>query len=279
MNDNLKSYVEAEHFIESMGDIYCVRDTCDGCPYKDECVSEEADLEVSQKTPIRTCIGTDKEEAFGEGTDRAYKIGLDSKELKNKEYDEYKNKRFYTDEGYLPESRFVIIKEVKYKDDPYIVYNQDDDKYYCVRQVCSECPHFNECKPKIRKEVRDYITVAFDLRSQEPRCNALVTREPKWEEIFQNASLREQPELYHIIHLIFKNSKYQVNTKEDRVYWEWLDEMFYKNQTEAYYTYILYSKVKKEPENKQAVKELDEQIEYLLSKYEEYVRNRGKNDK
>lgn len=271
--DEIKNYSECEYFVEYMGDIYCIKDDgCENCKYKGVCEFEEGEIEVSLKTPVRMCIGVDNEGTFGDGQDKAYKYGLNLDEIPDSKTSQNKL-RYLSDDGYLPESRFGILKQVDepQQEDPYIVYNAKDKKHYCIRQVCSECEKFKECKPIIIKEQKAYITVALDLRSQEPRCNTYVSREPLWVKIFENDTLRENPELFEPINILFKNHPdLQIDIHSDKTYWEWLDYMFFMDKTEAYYFYLLYADAKKHPDSNKKRKALWAQMEFFVNSYKEF---------
>lgn len=272
--EELKFYTEAEQFIEQFGEMYCVRESCDDCPYKDDCEHTEGALEIHSKTPVRMCIGIDNQLAFS--NDDAYKPGLDYDEFN--ELSKEHNLRYLSNSGYLPESKNVVIKEVEEREAPYIVYNEQDDKYYCIRQVCSECEHFKECNPKLSIQQRKYITVALDLSSQEPRCNAIVSKEPKWIDVFQNNTLKkEHTEIWNLINELFHNLG--VQTQTDKTFWLWCDKMFFRDMTEGYFLYILYADSKLDPNNKSKLKALAEQIEYLHNDYLEFSRDKSRKTK
>ena len=260
----LEHYVEAEHFVEYMGEIYCVKDDCSNCKYKNECESVEADIECSLKTPVRFCVGVDNETVFE--NDDAYLYGLDIKQLKQP-YNLW-NHRFLDNTGYLPESRFAIHKIVQKPETekPYIIFNDTDKKHYCIRQVCSECEHKSTCKPEIVKEKRQYITVALDLRSQEPRANTYVTKEPNWIKVFQNDSLRAMPDLFLPINNLF--TELGVDIEHDPIYWTWLDKMFFIDKTVAYNYYN--STVKAKGGDEKDLKQFEQDTQDLIENFEQF---------
>lgn len=278
----LKHYVESEYFVEQMGEILCLRENCEGCEYSNDCEWVEAQAITNLKMPIRLCIGVDNEATFNDDTQ--YKYGLDYKEINSKDF-HISNLRYYhkdgNTDGYLPESNYTIIKEIPEPDElsPYQIYNEFDDKYYCIRQVCSECPDFKTCKPTITKVKRQYITTALDLQSQEPRCNTIVTKEPNWIKIFRNDSLRKQDKLLGLVDHLFKNHPdLQVDIERDSTYWSWLDYRFYQDLTDLYKLYVRFNEFKQDPNNETKRNNLEKLLNEIVDDYLLYKsKRRSKN--
>ena len=161
----------------------------------------------------------------------------------------------------------------------YIVYNPDDGKNYCIDQNgCSNCKLFKECKCEVVVGRKNYTISSLDLRSQEPRANTFVAREPEWVKVFQNDTLREKPELLMALNNLFTNHpELQVNVDTDKKYWAWLDSVLFYDKSLAYELGILVMKLQKDSDNKALRKELTSLVDEIINDYQGFKYGDKKN--
>ena len=229
---DLTFIVEQERFVESRGDYFCVAKSCDGCPYVDFCETEEAELEINLIPATRRSIGTAKIEGA---------TIFDSVPISEVESNTKVNNRWEHPDGYLTRNDTKIYKKItslptKYEDNeiPYILFEEDKEAYYCVKQTCDDCPYDKEgCEVELEYAKNDMKIVATDVRSQEPRGFTLLSREPEWVAVFVNDSLREIEGLLVYIDMIFKE-EFKVDIKTSQHYFAYLDNRFFFNKEVLY---------------------------------------------
>ena len=230
--EDLTFVVEQERFVESRGHWFCVAKNCDGCPHIDFCETEEDELEVNLIPATRRSIGTAE---ITEG------LIFDSVKISDIESNTKAHNRWEDPDGYLTRKDTKIYKRVEhlpkpYKDNeiPYILFEEDKEAYYCVKQVCDNCPFdMNGCEVKLEYEKNVMKIVATDVRSQEPRGFTLLSREPNWVAVFVNDSLREINGLLTYIDMVFKD-EFKVDIKTSQHYFAYLDNRFFFNKEVLY---------------------------------------------
>jgi len=229
---DLTFVVEQERFVESRGDWFCVALNCDNCPYTDFCETEEDELEINLIPATRRSIGTSKIEGA---------TILDSIPISEVKGNTKINNRWESPDGYMTRNDTKIYKRVislptdyKLNEIPYILFAEDKEAYYCVRQTCDDCPFDKEgCEVELEYKANDMKIVATDVRSQEPRGFTLLSREPNWVSVFVNDSLREIQGLLTYIDLIFKE-EFKVDVKTSQHYFAYLDDRFFFDKTVLY---------------------------------------------
>lgn len=233
---NLGNVVEEGQFIKYYDELHCIRKTCDGCKYINECESTEGKLETNITPATRKSI------SVGDQQYSPYEYQLDAEKYLEGGYSNVRSlwEKDTLDEGYLTDSPITIHKKMdifdaEYKNNEYeyILYNPDNKSYYCVRQVCSECEHYGHCKPVLEEKKKAHHITAVDLRSQEPRMFFLLSSEPEWGSVFRNDTIRSDPNMVKYLDYIFKK-ELNVNTDKNTLYWKYLDSRFFYNKTNLY---------------------------------------------
>lgn len=223
----LTLFREFDQFVESQGDMFCMRESCDDCRFKDSCENEESEVFKDSVIPVRDIIRVDN-------TVMNY-VNEISEGCENFSY---KNGRFCGD--VIPNSDIRIFKvinslgvEYKNRELDFIVFQKG--KYYCLKQRCSKCDLRSQCNNTI-EVVRDKDRiVVFDAKAQEPRSFLLTTKitnniEKVWLETFQNDSIREQPE-YNSWELLFKHNGIDTTSE---VYKLFTDKVLFYDKTTMY---------------------------------------------
>ena len=230
--EDLTFVVEHERFVESRGDWFCVALNCDNCPYTDFCETEEDELEVNLIPATRRSIGT----ADIKGATICDSIPISAVTHNTKILN-----RWEDEDGYLTRNDTKIYKKMlslpkPYKDNeiPYILFDEDKEAYYCVKQNCEGCPFDKEgCEVELEYAHNVMKIVATDVRSQEPRGFTLLSREPEWVAVFVNDSLREIDGLLVYIDMVFKE-EFKIDIKTSQHYFAYLDNRFFFDKTELY---------------------------------------------
>lgn len=230
--EDLTFVVEQERFIESRGDWFCVAKDCTDCPYIEFCETEEAELEVNLIPATRRSIGT---------ADIKGATIYDSVPISEIESNTKVNNRWEDEDGYLTRNDTKIYKKMlnlpkPYKNNeiPYILFDEDKEAYYCIKQTCEDCPFDKEgCEVELEYAPNVMKIVATDVRSQEPRGFTLLSREPEWVSVFINDSLREIDGLLTYIDMVFKE-EFKVDIKTSQHYFAYLDNRFFFNKIVLY---------------------------------------------
>lgn len=272
----LETLLESEHFVSYYGDMYCVKDSCDGCPYQDGCQTEEGQIETGRDYPVlslRRAIG------FGKIHDaEPYKL-----EIKNEEYDDFSfsNGRYrsnLSESGYLPDQNvkglYKQLPEMPTEEPTeYMLYSEEDKTYYCVRQVCKLCEHNETCKPVIMIRPKDMVMLATDVRSQEPCLFTIASKEPAWIANLQNVALKADPNLLMYIDELFQTHPELItDITKDKTYWSFLSHKYFFDKSELYdFNVAVMKHIRLNTDKTKQV--LIDFIEYLVDEYREFKTN------
>ena len=263
---DLTFVVEQERFVESRGQWFCVAKNCDGCPHTDFCETEEDELEINLIPATRRSIGT----ADIKGATIYESIPISEVESNTKV-----NNRWEDKDGYLTRNDTKIYKRMVHLSDPYenneipyILFDEDKEAYYCVRQNCEDCSYDKSgCEVKLEYAPNVMKIVATDVRSQEPRGFTLLSREPNWVSVFVNDSLREIDGLLTYIDLVFKE-EFKIDVKTSQHYFAYLDNRFFFNKEVLYKFNYLCEAYRK---GHKVSKALLKQIEAFRVDYESFL--------
>ena len=202
ITDKFNSVLQESHFVTSQGNLYCLKVTCDDCEHITKCKNIPEKIDSSLNTNIRRAIAprkAPKDVYVGDTT----KVVLKT----------FNDKPDFADERFL--------------------YDFDNDLYICSSGSCLGCGHIKSCKPdNIEIKESDLRMWSSDLKAQEPRCYAMLSKEPRWVELFQNDSIRSTPYLYEAVTNIFDLI---LDTNIDENYWTFLDQNFFEDRTDLYY--------------------------------------------
>lgn len=202
----LEPIIELERFIYDQGEVYCVADTCEGCPYESSCESVEAtgndNLESTLNKSTRNNLKFGKVEGVGDfiSLEPSTIDMLNSLELVNGVYTSLNPKklsRAVKRKIYLKSSSDIIYKYISFipkKEEDFLIYSEEQEETYCVRD-CVGCGYLKICTPTVSKKVSDKVFVAIDSSSQEPQIITYLTEEPRYMDIFTNKSLLDTPYL------------------------------------------------------------------------------------
>lgn len=200
--DKFNSILQEGQFVTSQGELFCLKVTCEDCEHITKCKNETAKVDSSMNTNIRRAIAPRKS-VKGEYVGDTTKIVLKT----------FNDKPSYADD------RFI--------------YDWEEDRYICSSGTCLSCPHIKLCKPdNIEVRESDMRVWSSDLKAQEPRCYAMLSKEPNWVSLFQNDSIRSTPYLYESVTNLFDLF---VETETDERYWKFLDYNFFEDRTDLYY--------------------------------------------
>lgn len=275
--DALLSVTEGEHFVNYLGDLYCLSETCEGCSRRDTCEYEEGEIETGYHEPevaVRRAVG------FGKIYDsNPYKHQISANEVDNYNYINGRFTSILPDEGYLPDQNVKgIYKQLPElpTEEPtdFMVYREEDSAYYCIRQVCSLCEFHKNCKPTILIRPKEMSVISNDLKAQEPRLFTLTSKEPNWIKVLQNDSLNENPKLLVYINALFQSHpELMVDIERDKNYWEYLDDRFFFDKTNIYLYNAAVLKHKRLNSGKSRAN-LEEFIEHFVQDYKEFIKDR-----
>lgn len=143
----------------------------------------------------------------------------------------YHHGAYKDEDGFLPDFITSIYKDVTaihlVHHENFVVHQKEDNKRFCVRQVCSECKYYNVCEPVISliKEERPNTIVSIDLSAQEPLLLSYRSREPNWISTFRNKHLRVTGVLDFLDNIFAKKYDFNVNSMEQaEKYWVFISQ-------------------------------------------------------
>jgi len=272
--DDLLWVVENEKFVYDSGNWFCIAESCEGCEYKEVCQYEEDELEISLIKATRRNVGAGFKEDIGDEPS--------SEKIDINKLEKYQNKHLKwidNEKGYLPISnkriykKIINIKETNYKKNeiPFVLYSEDDEAYYCVRQVCSNCKYLDKCKVELQEKDFQMLVVSNDIRSQEPRGFTILSKEPNWVSVFVNDNLRQEKGLLDFIDFIFRE-ELRVDVKSDQAYFTYLDNRFFFDRTLLYklnYNCLKYQ----ETEKVEYKREIEKLIKHFKEDYNNFKEN------
>lgn len=161
-----------KQFITYQGDTYCLRKTCEGCPYIESCEFEESEIQAGYLEHPRRGIAFENKSflilILKEGLDFEKDV---PKELWDCEYsnlslDERNTHYILADQ----KSKFRVLKgHFRYYGTSEEFHDSKYSKYFTI---------FNKYDPT-------HYLMAMDLSAIEPRVSTIVSREPEWIKIFK----------------------------------------------------------------------------------------------
>jgi len=110
----------------------------------------------------------------------------------------------------------------------FIVFSNEDDRFYCVRNDCNDCPHQQECSPKVHieliKDNQPMMVSSLDVSAQEPTHVTMLSRETEYYPTFRNRLTRELKLDGYIEHIASRYFKFDANKHclKSEGYWRWL---------------------------------------------------------
>lgn len=258
-----KLYLEHGHFLEIEGDHYCIKESCDGCPYKDRCNNEEQEVYIDFTPPVRSIIRTNN-------TSKPY--SPHPKDI-NDTPDEVRRFNGTT----LPRTNKRIFKVVlehpKIDSTDHIIYQAPTDKYYCLNQHCKTCQYSAVCKRELEIVDDHDLIMVIDFKNQEPRTYALAVlqtknREWNWDDVFRNDSIREQGRIYETLVTLFRYHHIDTSVKNIK-FNEWVDTRFFNDRTELYKLQTaVYTHYKEK--SKESLDALKHQAQRIIDDYNNY---------
>ena len=202
VTDKFNPVLQENHFVTSQGELFCLKVTCDDCEHVTKCKNIPEKIDSSLNTNIRRALAPRKAPK-GE---------------------------------YIGDTTKIVLKTFTEKPefaDDRILYDWENDYYLCSSGSCLGCEHLRACKPdNIEIRESDLRMWSSDLKAQEPRCYAMLSKEPRWVELFQNDSIRSTPYLYEAVTNLFDLI---IDTEIDKNYWTFLDFNFFNDRTDLYY--------------------------------------------
>lgn len=125
-----------------------------------------------------------------------------------------------------------VYKEVTKmgEDSNFIIYSNEDEKFYCVRNDCDNCPHKEECSPVVHvEEIKDnqpMIVVSLDVSAQEPTHVTMLSKETAYYSTFRNRLTRELKLNGYIEHIASAYFKFDADKHSLKAegYWRWLQQ-------------------------------------------------------
>jgi len=182
-----------KQFYKQQGEIFCLRKACDGCKYKEECSFKEKKLEVEPIPNVRRALAVENIGFL------LLKPNLDPKDIPVLTKDQLMS--FYHSNLHFVLQKhgkglFVIKGQARYYGSIEEFNSSEYSKYFSIIKIY---------KPKQRLYSLDYSAI-------EPRLAALVTREPKWKQVFAGspkiiAKEVEIPTDNHPSYIVKQNNK------------------------------------------------------------------------
>ncbi len=258
--ENLELYTENGDFVEYRGDLYYIGDDIESLE-SEGFEFEDGEIEETHYLAARRNVGCTKNPS------RPYVEGFD---LGQQDDFLYEGKRAVHKDlktGVLPDSDDLILRELVTIPDEipeHVVYDEKTDAYFCISNVCEEC----DVKP--RRVPAEYVVVSADIAAQEPLASTIVTREPKWQEVFELKNFRVDPSLLQYMDIIAES--YLKIPKRDLAYVMWIHDTYFYDRTEIYKLNYLVNSCKIDASK---IGELKDYIQYLIDKFNEYREEKG----
>lgn len=258
-----KLYLEHGHFLEIAGEHYCIKDSCEGCQYQQQCQNETEETYTDFTPPIRHSVRTTKDDT----PYSPYPKDITDKPLPNRQFKG----------NILPQTKKrvfkVIIEHPEIDTTDFIVYQAPTDKYYCLKQQCKGCKYNPQCKRELEIVDDNDLIMVIDFKNQEPRAFALTTlttnnREWNWDDVFRNDSIREQGQIYKTLETLFKYHGIDTTVKNVK-FNEWCDTRFFRDRTQLYDLQQLVCNHYAEKSD-ESLKRLKQKAQELLNDYEQY---------
>lgn len=270
---DLDLFLESGDFVEYQGSLYYVGTDPDSL-LSQGYELEESDLEKTTGICSRRNVGTAPLES---------KPYVDGFNLQDKDSILFDGCRAIKEgEGVLPDSNFLILRKIKNPPDGYelsqpdhVIYNRDDHSYYCIKNGCTECivtPHKVEAR---------YSVTSADIAAQEPMVSTLVTREPKWVDVFKLRNFRYDsdgvdgvtglPPVLQYMDLIAEEHLRISKTSDEYVLF--VHNFYKEDRTDIYHLNYLVSKSK---QDESVVPQLKDHIDKILLDFDGYYKTLSK---
>lgn len=258
-----KLYLEHGHFLEIEGNHYCIKESCEGCKFKDQCDNEPDEVYTDFTPPVRSVVKTNPNDA-------PYSPYPQSIEDTPNEVRGFKG-------NILPQTKKrvfkVVLEHPEIDTTDFIVYQAPTDKYYCLSQQCKGCRYSAVCKRGLEIVDDNDLIMVIDFKNQEPRAftlNCLKTgnREWNWDDVFRNDSIREQGQIYKTLETLFKYHGIDTSVKNIK-FNEWVDTRYFKDRTQLYNLQELVCKHYSEKSD-ESLKALQAKAQDILNDYENY---------
>lgn len=256
--DDLKFFLEQDNFIEYNGELFYLGDDREALE-AEGFEFEEADFEVTGSLCTRRNVGCNPIMA------QPYKEGFNVDELESAELDGLR--LLDQEDGIIPDSNYLVLNKIKVVPDGYetskpdhVIYSKEHDSYFCIKNGCTEC---NVVPHKIPNRMQ---VVSADISAQEPMASTLVTREPKWQEVFELKNFRYDPTLLQYMDMIIED--HLRVSKRDITYVLFVHNTYYYERSDIYKLNLLVEDAKKD---ESLIPELEAHIQIILDKYNAYV--------
>lgn len=258
-----KLYIEHGQFLEVGGEYHCIKESCGGCPYADKCDNEVVETYTDFTPPVRYVVRA-------ENISKPYSPYPKDIHDKPDAYRRFKGK-------ILPQAQKRVYKQVlehpMIDDTDFIIYQPEQDKYYCLNQHCRECRYEAVCKRELEILEDNNNLLVIDFKNQEPRaftltCLTTKNREWVWDDVFRNDSIREQGQIYKTLENLFRHHKIDTSVKNVK-FNEWVDNRFFRDRTELYNLQTAVFKYYKHKTD-ETLTELKKVAKAILDDYESY---------
>jgi hypothetical protein len=249
---------EGQDFIECNGSTYYVGDDPEGLAAMGFEL-EKADIETTASLCTRRNVGCNPLDA------KPYKEGFNLEDLATLRTDGMRI--IDLEDGVLPDSNFLILNRIKHTDVSYgtskpdhVIFDKERDAYFCIKNGCKTC----DVEPvKVKSE---YQVVSADISAQEPMASTLVTREPKWQEVFELKNFRYDPSLLHYMDMIAE--EHLRIPKRDVSYVLFIHNTYFYERSDIYKLNALVGQSKVDEAK---VPELEAHIKVILDKFNDYT--------
>lgn len=244
-------------FVEFKGELFFVGDESDLEQLKSEGFEfEEGELEITPTLSSRRNVGC---KPLPSGF---YSEGYNLKDAKQITYNQTRVINNEDEDSVLSDSDFIILRQLK-DDDPkeipdHVIFDREQGHYYCMSNVCTTC---DVIPVKVSNQ---YCVTSSDISAQEPMVSTLVSREPKWAEVFELNTFRKEPDLLYYLDTIVED--YLNVSKRDRAYVLWVHNTYFYERSDLYKLNFLVEQCKSEDRRQ----ELKEHIQHLIDSFNGY---------
>lgn len=256
----LTLYTENGEFVEYRGELYYIGDDIESLQ-NEGFEFTEGDLEETSYLAARRNVGCTRNDAL------PYVEGFNLGEQNDHTFQGKRALSSDLKSGVLPDSNDIILRQLVTipEDIPeHVIYHRESDEYFCISNVCEEC----HVKPK--RVPADYCVVSADIAAQEPMASTIVTREPKWQEVFELKNFRVDPSLLQYMDMIAET--HLKIPKREVSYVMWIHDTYFYDRTEIYKLNSMVNECKVDAEK---IPALQEYIKYLINSYQEYKEANG----
>jgi len=141
------------------------------------------------------------------------------------------------DGGYLSDRRDIrVYKRITsasiddYNECPFLVFENDTESMYCIRNDCDSCPFKDKCVSEIEKVKIDdnqpMIIASLDVSAQEPTQVLLLSKETAYYSTFRNRTIRELKLSIYTDKVVGDYFHFNPDEYSDKseAYWRWLSK-------------------------------------------------------